>query len=58
MGEEWRAEEVKLKLARGASESPGPRRTNDADTSGAKCRQAWRGGCRWGSEEEGRMGSG
>lgn len=59
MGEERRVEEVKLKLVRGASGSPGPRPTNDADTFGAKCRRVWRpGGCRWGSEEAGRMGSG
>lgn len=57
MGEEWMVEEVRLKLVRGARGSD-HHQTGDADTFGAKCKRAWRDGCRWGSEEEGGKGSG
>lgn len=51
--EEWTAEGGELKLEMGADER-GPL-TDDGGSCGAKCRRAWRDGCRWDSEELGRM---
>lgn len=54
-GEEWTAEGGALKWAKGASWRGCCRRLTDgAGSCGAKCRRAWRDGCRWDSEEQGR----
>lgn len=57
-GEEWRAEGAawrwgKVEGGRGCCHL-----TGGADSSGVKCRRAWTGGCRSGSEEQGRVYSG
>lgn len=57
-GEEWMAGEAGLKLAREASGGARCPLTDDAGARGAKCRQVWRGGCRWGSGGQGRTDSG
>lgn len=49
------AEEEGLKLERGASGRARCPPTDGAGSCGAKCRQVWRGVCRWGSEEQDRI---
>lgn len=53
--EEWTAEGGALMLAKGAKGRCGCPLMDGAGNSGAKCRQAWRDGCRWDSEEQGRI---
>lgn len=53
--EEWTEEGGALKLAKGANGRGGCHLTGGAGNCGAKCRQAWRDGCRWDSEEQGRI---
>lgn len=57
-GEEWTAEEGESKLERGANERVGCPPMADVGSCGAKCRWVSRDGCRWGSEEQGRIYSG
>ena len=54
-GEGWSGEGGELKLARGANWRGCRRLTDGGGNCGATCRRAWRGGCRWDSEERGRI---
>lgn len=54
-GEEWTEEGGALKSEKGANGRGGCRLTDGAGNCGAKCRRAWKGGCRWDSEEESRI---
>lgn len=53
--EEWMAEGAGLRWAKGANARGGCRLMDDAGSCEAKCRRAWKDGCRWDSEEEGRI---
>lgn len=57
-GEERREEGGALKLEKGANGGGGCRLTAGAGNCGAKCRRAWKDGCRWDSEEASRICSG
>lgn len=54
-GEERREEGGALKLEKGANGGGGCRLTAGAGNCGAKCRRAWKDGCRWDSEEASRI---
>lgn len=54
-GEERRGAGGALKLEKGANGGAGCRLTAGAGNCGAKCRRAWKDGCRWDSEEASRI---